>query len=369
VAKSGQKAEGGKRRAVRDANGNGNAVEALLKRVVEAPPATAARPAPRGKAYYAGFFPGLDVALPQELGARAQALGAALDMPVWLLLQRRPRDRPLARLNDDVRDGFFMLRSRLAESERVALVVDSPGGLGPSAYSLARLFQRRCGGWTAVVPRYAKGAATLLILGADQIYMGRDAELGPLDAQLADREHEQPASALDEVQSVEQLRVSAVDQVEQTMQPLLARTGQTVETILPIAAKLVADTMAPLLAKIDTAHYSRQARVLKVLEDYAVRLLLPRVSRDEAESCARQLANRYREHGFVIDSEEAGEYLDVLTPTDAQRAAIGELEEWLTHNRVLALGPLVIEDEQGDDTTTACAEQTRHAQRKRSPVA
>ena len=93
---------------------------------------------------------------------------------------------PAAAIDEDLRDAFFALRSQLAESERIALIVDSPGGEGRSAYSLARLLQRHCDGWTAVVPRYAKSAATLLVMGADRIYMGRDAELGPLDAELAD---------------------------------------------------------------------------------------------------------------------------------------------------------------------------------------
>ncbi len=351
MAKSGQKADGAKRRHVRDAKGNGSAVDALLKRVADAPPATSARPTPSGKVYYAGLFPGHDVALPHELGVRAEALGVALDMPVWLLLQRPADDQPAARLDDDIKDGFFALRSRLAESERIALIVDSPGGLGPSAYSLARLFQRHCSGWTAVVPRYAKGAATLLILGADQIYMGRDAELGPLDAQLMDREREEMVSALDEVQGLERLRASAVDQIEQTLQLLLARTDQQVEAILPVVTKFVSDTMTPLLAKVNSTHYSQQARALKVAEDYAVRLLLPRASRHDAENCARHFVNHYSEHGFVIDSDEASAHLDVLTPTHEQGTAIGELEEWLTHNRVVALGPLAIRDEQPDRPT------------------
>jgi hypothetical protein len=353
VAKSGQKAEGAKRRGVRDAKGNGRAVDALLKRVAEAPPAidAAARATPTGKTYYAGLSPGLDVALPHELGIRAEALGAALELPVWLLLQRPADDQPVARLNAEVRDGFFALRSRLAESGRIALIVDSPGGLAPSAYSLARLLQRHCSGWTAVVPRYAKGAATLLILGADQLYMGRDAELGPLDAQLPDREREQLVSALDEIQGVERLRASAVGQIEQTMQSLLARTDLKAEALLPIVTKFVADTIAPLLANVDSARYSRQAQALEVAEDYAVRLLLAHASRQDAESCARHFASRYCEHGFVIDSDEASAHLDVLTPTPEQAAAVGELEEWLTHNRVLALGPLAVTDERRDRTT------------------
>jgi len=368
VAKSGQKAEGAKRRHVRDAKGNGRAVEALLKRAADKPSSKVARQAPTGRAHYAGLFPGLDLALPYELGVRAEAIGAALELPVWLLLQNLPDDQPMAALDEDLQGGFFALRSQLAESERVALIVDSPGGYGRSAYSLARLLQRRCGGWTAVVPRYAKGAATLLILGADQIYMGRDAELGPLDVQLMDPERQEIASALDQVQAVKRLQASAVEQVDQAMALLRARTGRRVETLLPIATELVSETMASLLANIDAEHYGQQARALKVAEDYAVRLLLARMPRRDAERCARHLANGYSEHGFVIDSDEASRYLDVLPPADEQAGAIAEMEEWLTENRVIALGPLVVEDEQSDDASAA-AEHAEEHQGARSPVA
>ncbi len=369
MAKSGQKAEGAKRRHVRDAKGNGRAVEALLTRAADKRSTNAPRQEPNGRAHYAGLFPGLDVALPYDLGVRAEAIGAALELPVWLLLQNLPDDQPMAAIDDDLRDGFFALRSQLAESERVALIVDSPGGYRASAYSLARLLQRRCGGWTAVVPRYAKGGATLLILGADQIYMGRDAELGPLDAQLMNQEPEEMSSALDQVQAVKRLQASAVEQIEEAMGLLRARTGRRVETVLPIATKLVSDTMASLLANIDAEHYGQQARALKVAQDYAVRLLLARMSRRDAEQCARHFADGYSEHGFVIDSDEASQYLDVLTPSDEQTAAIAEMEEWLTENRVIALGPLVVEDEQSGDASAAAEDHAEERQGARSPVA
>ncbi len=50
------------------------------------------------------------------------------------------------------------------------LVIDSGGGYAQAAFQIANLFRRHAGGFTAVVPRYAKSAATLLTLGADEIH-------------------------------------------------------------------------------------------------------------------------------------------------------------------------------------------------------
>jgi hypothetical protein len=163
-----------------------------------------------------------------------------------------------------------------------------------------------------------------------------------------DPEREEVTSALDEVQALERMHSSAMTQIDDTMQLLLGRTGKKVETLLPVVTKFVADTMAPLLDKIDTVHYSQQSRVLKVAEDYAYRLLLPRVTRGEAEDTARHFVNHYNEHGFVIDAEEARLYLGLGDADEAQDAAIAQMEEWLTNNGTIAIGPLITIREEDD---------------------
>ncbi|MCL6580724.1 MAG: ATP-dependent Clp protease proteolytic subunit [Firmicutes bacterium] len=66
-------------------------------------------------------------------------------------------------------------------SPTVVLVLDSPGGDIHAAYLLARLYRTHASKLTVVVPRFAKSAATLICLAADEIVMTRIAELGPLD--------------------------------------------------------------------------------------------------------------------------------------------------------------------------------------------
>ena len=43
------------------------------------------------------------------------------------------------------------------------------------------MLRRHCGSFLALVPRVAKSAATLMVLGGADVYMGREAELGPLE--------------------------------------------------------------------------------------------------------------------------------------------------------------------------------------------
>jgi hypothetical protein len=159
-----------------------------------------------------------------------------------------------------------------------------------------------------LVPRYAKSAATLLTLGAERIVLGAHAELGPLDAQLLDPEREDYSSTLDEVQALQRLHARALETVDETMNMLLARTGKKVETLLPMVLRFVADLMEPLSQKIDTVHYTQMSRILKVAEEYAVRLLAPKYPLEEAKRIARHLVEAYPEHGFIIDATEANDF-------------------------------------------------------------
>jgi hypothetical protein len=189
-----------------------------------------------------------------------------------------------------------------------------------------------------VVPRYAKSAATLLVLGAP-IMLGADAELGPLDAQIWDAEREEQSSALNEVQALERLHSQAVDEVDQMVPLLVGRTGKKVETLLPLVLNFVANMKRPLLEKIDTVHYTQQSRVLKEAEDYALRLLTASGLYQSPRDVASRLVNRYSDHGFVIDREEACEFMRVIPPpNDDATNAMQALADYLTDNQIIAVG-------------------------------
>jgi membrane-bound ClpP family serine protease len=137
-------------------------------------------------------------------------------------------------LGDKVANTFFAARhGALVRGQKIALLIDSPGGQAEASYELATLLQRHCGGFVAVIPRRAKSAATLLTLGADEIIMNTHAELGPLDVQLYDADREEAFSGLDEVQSLERLEAFAMGCVDRLMLLLLQRTRKKTKTLLP----------------------------------------------------------------------------------------------------------------------------------------
>lgn len=294
------------------------------------------------KSYKASLWP-RNEELPQTLCKPVLDLQKELGLPVLLLLQYgEPGSVPLDDLDDFLVHMIRHQRSHLPANQQVALVINSPGGSARCAYGLARILHRRCGGFIAVVPDAAMSAATLLTLGADRILMGPDASLGPLDAQIMDIETETFGSVLNEVQALERLRAYALESVDETMQLLLTRTGKRIDTLMPHVLRFVSDTMQPLLAKIDVVHYNERARILKVGEEYAVRLLrrlhpLTPGHPDTARQIASTLVESYPEHGFWIDREEAEEIgLTMVNPSEKLDAILEDL--WVGVQGVTAIG-------------------------------
>jgi hypothetical protein len=80
---------------------------------------------------------------------------------------------------------FFSMLKSVGQVEAMDMVIVSNGGDGLTAEKMLALCRRYCTGkFRVVVPLYAKSAATLLALGADEIVMGETSELGPIDAQV-----------------------------------------------------------------------------------------------------------------------------------------------------------------------------------------
>src|SRR5438128_2243993 len=99
--------------------------------------------------------------------------------------------------NDDINRGLLLnIQDRLdreivtpPNQTEIDIWIESPGGDGHAAYKLILDLRSRCKRLRAVIPDYAKSAATLLALGVDTIFMSAAAELGPLDVQI---EHPDP---------------------------------------------------------------------------------------------------------------------------------------------------------------------------------
>ena len=115
-------------------------------------------------------------------------LQSELKMPIWSIIQP-PGSSFFNSISPELYGLFFEYRHFIS-GEEAALLLDTLGGCPHSAYRIINLFKRRVKKLIIIIPLRAKSAGTLMALGADEIILGRDAELGPLDAQIYDGERE-----------------------------------------------------------------------------------------------------------------------------------------------------------------------------------
>ncbi len=167
------------------------------------------------------------------------------------------------------------------EKKPLLMLLYSTGGVVNPAYLIGKVCRKYSNDkFIVVVPRLAKSAATLICCAADEIHMGDLSELGPIDPQIKNF----PALGLK----------NAVEHL----------AGLTEK--YPGAAPMIADYLSRTMKNpIDLGYYER---VAESAVQYGVRLL--KLHQDnlggrDPESIANKLVYEYKDHGFVIDSEEA----------------------------------------------------------------
>jgi len=167
------------------------------------------------------------------------------------------------------------------KTKPILLIIVSGGGEPASAYLIGKLCQEFCNGsLTVVVPRYAKSAATLLACAANEIHMGSLSELGPIDPQIEGM----PTLGLK-------------NSIEHIAELVSNNPGSS-----EMFARYLQRTVEP----IQIGYYER---VAESAMQYAEKLLDKNKSKlaSTPKEIARRLVYGYKDHGFVIDKEEAVE--------------------------------------------------------------
>jgi len=205
--------------------------------------------------------------------------------------------------NSDAKLLYNILSSLTAKPQKLDLMVVSPGGFTDPAYKMALMCREFCTEkFSVLVPHYAKSAATLLALGADEIVMGPSSELGPIDPQVRLK----PGQGTRSIPALS-LR-DAISFIQRAVE-------EHPEQVTLFAA---------MLAGIDIRTLGEYERVIEGSEQYAKELLKRMFKGDEAKAAkvAERLVREYKIHGFVIDRRRAKDELklNVIEPS----AGVGE---------------------------------------------
>lgn len=165
----------------------------------------------------------------------------------------------------------------------ILLVLLNLGGSIEAGYLISKTCKRLAKEkFVVAIPRKAKSAATLLALGADEIHMGLMSELGPIDPQFGGF----PALGM----------------------------KNALEILSDLACKHPdASTMLGeyLQSKLDLRILGYFERINDSAVQYAERLLAGKTLPDKQtpKGLANHFVNYYKDHGFVIDFDEARDLL------------------------------------------------------------
>lgn len=200
-----------------------------------------------------------------------------------------PLPQATAIIQQDTMNFEDLLRSA-SKSKKGYLMLTSPGGDPNAAEKLLMMCRERFAeGFCVIVPYSAKSAATLISLGADKIFMGYMAELGPIDPQIQVDPEKPPLPA--------RSFIDGLDMIRKRIQG-----GELAVTYLPMLAQI----SPQLIAVCESAIEDSRVTAEKWLKKYQLR-----DDPKQAELVADWLSNgvNYKSHGKMIDFNEAKEVL------------------------------------------------------------
>jgi hypothetical protein len=165
-------------------------------------------------------------------------------------------------------------------------MLNSSGGDMKAAYRMANWINQLNNDQLVkiVVPEIAKSAATLLAVSGDELHLGLDSELGPVDPQYFKSNRAIPALSLFEV---------------------LAKTAS-----IEIRGEMNALAIGKFLGEnIDPTVLGEWMRAAKASSQYCFNVLRRRLPEKVAYDLANWLVYHYESHDFVIDHEEVATML------------------------------------------------------------
>ena len=209
-------------------------------------------------------------------------------------------DRPpvTAQIGDDaVRPIYEQLR-KIDRTEKLDVFIYSRGGAIDVPWRIATTLRNIAKEWNILIPFRANSAATLLALGADEIVLGRQGELGPIDPNLSLQRvvpgpNGTPGTAVQENVSVEDIMAYVKFSRE--------RAGLSDQNAL-------VTSLGRLTDRIDAVTLGSAYRTHSHIRDVARRMLLSRAtaaSEQELGAIVETLAERVYAHGHAIGLRDA----------------------------------------------------------------
>ncbi|AFQ43243.1 SDH family Clp fold serine proteinase [Desulfosporosinus meridiei] len=193
-------------------------------------------------------------------------------------------------LDDSILVPLYKQLKEIGHTQKIDLVLHSYGGAVDTPYKVVMLIREFCEEFAVIVPFVAKSAASMLVLGADEVVMGPISELGPIDPLV---KHPTYKDVLVPVQAV----WHCLDFFQRSI----------VNSNNPEVSSMIA---AQMLSKLDPWLIGDYEKTIKASRQYAETLLSLYMLKDNPEKIqivTHALTEGYYSHGYPIGRREAKE--------------------------------------------------------------
>lgn len=193
-------------------------------------------------------------------------------------------------LDDSILVPLYEQLKEIGHTKKIDLVLHSYGGAVDTPYKVVMLIREFCEEFSVIVPFVAKSAASMLVLGADEVVMGPISELGPIDPLV---KHPVYKDVLVPVQAVWHCLDFFQRSIVNSSNP---------EVAINIAT--------PMLSKLDPWLIGDYEKTIKASRQYAETLLSRYMLKNAPEKVSlvtNALTEGYFSHGYPIGRREAKE--------------------------------------------------------------
>lgn len=237
------------------------------------------------------------------------------------------------------------------------------GGDPHAGFRIARALQHyyKKGIVRIIVPSFCKSAGTLIVIGANELVIGDQGELGPLDVQVSKHsEILERGSGLDYTQALSVALEHAQKSFSDSLMQMRTRFRFSTKMAGELATQLAQGTVEPLYAQIDPNRIGEMQRAIQIAHEYGQRLNA--YSQNLKDGSLKKLVAGYPSHSFVIDRKEAKElFTKVLPPDPSEEVLIKRLwfvmREELDLVQLLEPSPATEQQQQEQNTGKSSAAQ------------
>lgn len=191
-------------------------------------------------------------------------------------------------LDDTILVPLYKQLKDIGHTKKIDLVLHSYGGAVDTPYKVVKLIREFCEEFAVIVPFVAKSAASMLVLGADEVVMGPISELGPIDPLV---KHPVYKDLLVPVQAVWHCLDYLQRSISNSSDPEVASFMVT-----------------PLLDKLDPWLIGDYEKTIKASQQYAESLLSCYMLKNDlgrVPTVTKALTEGYFSHGYPIGRREA----------------------------------------------------------------